>query len=459
MAFFAKLNKRAEGSLLCVGLDPRANDAATAEAQCIRVIEQTAPYAAAYKPNAAFFERHGEAGWTALKRVIAAVPRDIPVILDAKRGDIADTAVAYADASFTALGAGAITLSPYMGRDTLTPFLKNPDNAAFALCKTSNKGSSDLQDLALGNGASLYEHVARLCEEKWSKPHSNLGIVVGATNVEAMEKVRRAAPSLWFLVPGVGAQGGDLEASLRAGLRSDGSGMLINVSRAVFNAPDPAAAARDLVDRINAIRQSRRSHLAKALLESKCARFGSFKLKSGKMSPIYIDLRRLVTHPKILHLVADEYAQVLKTIQYDRLVGLPYAALPIATAISLHVGKPLIYPRREAKTYGTKATIEGDFKRGDRVVIIDDLVTTGETKIEAIDKLKDAGLEVVAIVVLIDREMGAPEFLGKHGYSFKAVASLTDLLHQWRDEKAVTDSQFEQTKAFIQSGKPQSSKL
>ena len=180
---------------------------------------------------------------------------------------------------------------------------------------------------------------------------------------------------------------------------------------------------------------------------------------SGKMSPIYIDLRRLVTHPKILHLVADEYAQVLKTIQYDRLVGLPYAALPIATAISLHVGKPLIYPRREAKTYGTKATIEGDFKRGDRVVIIDDLVTTGETKIEAIDKLKDAGLEVVAIVVLIDREMGAPEFLGKHGYSFKAVASLTDLLHQWRDEKAVTDSQFEQTKAFIQSGKPQSSKL
>ena len=223
---------------------------------------------------------------------------------------------------------------------------------------------------------------------------------------------------------------------------------------------DPAAAARTFVDRINEIRKAaQRSALATALIESKCARFGNFKLKSGKMSPIYVDLRRLVTHPQILHLVADEYANVLKHIQYDRLVGLPYAALPIATAISLHVNKPLIYPRREAKSYGTKATIEGDFNQGDKVVIIDDLVTTGETKIEAIDKLKAAGLEVVAIVVLIDREMGAPEFLGRHGFSFKAVASLTDLLGQWHGSKAITDAQFNDTKAFIKAGKPGASKL
>uniref|UniRef100_A0A7S1Q643 Orotidine 5'-phosphate decarboxylase n=1 Tax=Neobodo designis TaxID=312471 RepID=A0A7S1Q643_NEODS len=453
MSFFAKLNKRAEGSLLCVGLDPRAATAAEAEAQCLRVIEQTAPYAAAFKPNAAFFERHGEQGWASLKRVIAAIPSEIPVILDAKRGDIADTAVAYADAAFKALGAGAITLSPYMGRDTLTPFLKHADNAVFALCKTSNKGSSDLQDLSVGDGKFLYEHVARVCEQQWSRPHGNLGIVVGATNPEAMKRVRRAAPTLWFLVPGIGAQGGDLAASLKAGLRADGSGMLINVSRAVFNAPDPAAAAREMVDRINAHRNANRTGLAQALLESKCARFGTFKLKSGKMSPIYIDLRRLVTHPRILQLVAAEYAELLKTIEYDRLVGLPYAALPIATAISLHVNKPLIYPRREAKTYGTKATIEGDFNKGDRVVIIDDLVTTGETKIEAIDKLKEVGLQVVAIVVLIDREMGATQFLGSHGFNFKAVASLTDLLEQWRSTNAVTAQQYQQTKDFISSGK------
>jgi uridine monophosphate synthetase len=451
MSFFSKLDQRAKGSLLCVGLDPRAETAAEAEAQCLRVIEQTAPYAAAYKPNAAFFERLGEAGWVALKRVIAAVPTEIPVILDAKRGDIADTAVAYADASFRALGAGAITLSPYMGRDTLTPFLRDADKGVFALCKTSNKGSVDLQDVKLANGAMLYEHVAQLCENHWAKPHNNLGIVVGATDVDAMARVRAAAPSLWFLVPGIGAQGGDLEASLRAGLRNDGSGMLINVSRAVFNAKDPGAAARDFVDRINAVRQNQKGTLAKALIESQCARFGSFKLKSGKMSPIYIDLRRLVTHPKILQLVATEYAKILSGIRYDRLVGLPYAALPIATAISLHVDKPLIYPRREPKSYGTKATIEGDFKRGDRVVIIDDLVTTGETKIEAIDKLKEAGLEVVAIVVLIDREMGAQEFLGRHGYTFKAVASLTDLLEQWRATSAVSEEQFHNTKAFIKS--------
>ncbi|RNC52784.1 orotidine-5-phosphate decarboxylase/orotate phosphoribosyltransferase, partial [Trypanosoma cruzi] len=168
-----------------------------------------------------------------------------------------------------------------------------------------------------------------------------------------------------------------------------------------------------------------------------------------KNSPIYLDLRRLVTHPSILRVVAREYANVLRTLQFDRLVGLPYAALPIATAISLEMNIPLVYPRREAKSYGTKAAIEGDYKKGDRVVVIDDIVTTGGTKLEAIEKLKAAGLEIVSIVVLIDREMGAKKFLGSLGYELEAVVTLSQLLPLWRQAGAITQQQMKDVHSFM----------
>ena len=135
------------------------------------------------------------------------------------------------------------------------------------------------------------------------------------------------------------------------------------------------------------------TQLAQDLVDSQCVRFGQFKLKSGIMSPIYLDLRRLVTHPQILKRVAQAYAVTLKELAFDRLAGIPYAALPIATAIALEIDRPLIYPRREAKDYGTKAVIEGDYQAGETIVVIDDLATTGGSKIEAIQKLEEAGLE------------------------------------------------------------------
>lgn len=459
-SFFELLDKRAKTTLLCVGLDPRSKNAADAERECIAIINATADYAAAFKPNAAFFEAHGPEGWSALRRVVKAVPQHIPVILDAKRGDIADTAAAYAASAFRDIGANAITLSPYMGKDSMAPFLQYPGKGAFVLCKTSNKGSADLQDLKVHDGTTLFEHVARKAEHEWSTPaNRNIGLVVGATHPEAMAKVRAAAPSLWFLVPGVGAQGGDLATAMKAGLRRDGSGMLINVSRAIGGAKDPRAAAAQWCAQMNAARvasSSSRAVVSNALMKSQCVKFGSFTLKSGKKSPIYIDLRRLVGFPDVLAAVAKEYAKVLSTIEHDCIVGLPYAALPIATAISLETGKPLVYPRREAKAYGTQVPIEGVYKKGDRAVIIDDLVTTGETKTEAIEKLTAAGLRVVSIVVLIDREMGATEFLGSRGYDFKAVASLTDILADLKASKTITDAQFGEATAFIKASKPQS---
>ena len=264
--FFSFLEKRVDdcSSLLCVGLDPHVSDlsaptAAAALDFCLKLIKQTAPYAAAFKPNAAFFEQFGAEGWDALKQVIAAVQDEsnrrgslIQVILDAKRGDIASTAEAYATSAFETLGAHAITLSPYLGKDSIDPFLQQREKGVFLLCKTSNPGATDIQDLEVSGGRPLYEHVATLAQS-WNTDN-NIGLVVGATQLDALRCVRAAAPRLWFLAPGVGAQGGDLEAALHAGLRADGLGMLVSVSRSISRASNPALAAAELRDQILEIR-------------------------------------------------------------------------------------------------------------------------------------------------------------------------------------------------------------
>ncbi len=267
--FFSFLAKRVDdcSSLLCVGLDPHPSDlpAPTAEEArsfCLRLVKATAPYAAAFKPNAAFFEIYGSDGWTVLKDVIAAVQEEsdrlgsmIPVILDAKRGDIASSAEAYAKSAFENLGVHAITLSPFLGKDLIDPFLAYKEKGVFLLCKTSNPGAGDLQDLnvTIEHNSQiivvpLYERIATLSQQ-WNTGN-NIGLVVGATQPEALRRVRAAAPDLWFLVPGVGVQGGDLEKALQSGLRTDGKGMLINISRGISRSENPAKAAADLRDDI-----------------------------------------------------------------------------------------------------------------------------------------------------------------------------------------------------------------
>jgi len=269
--FFSFLEKRVDdcSSLLCVGLDPHIPDLrqptpAAALDFCLNLVRQTAPYAAAFKPNAAFFEVFGPEGWTALKQVIDAIHDEsnrlgskIPVILDAKRGDIASTAEAYAKSAFENIGADCITLSPYLGRDSIEPFIKVPEKGVFLLCKTSNPGSGDLQDLMVTSvGAThaspLHVHVAHLAQQ-WNTKN-NIGLVVGATHIDAMQRIRAAAPDVWFLVPGVGTQGGDLESAMKAGLRKDGKGMLINVSRSIARADNPKLAAAELRDQILSFR-------------------------------------------------------------------------------------------------------------------------------------------------------------------------------------------------------------
>ena len=191
------------------------------------------------------------------------------------------------------------------------------------------------------------------------------------------------------------------------------------------------------------------SNLADALLSVGCVKFGDFTLKSGAKSPIYIDLRRLVAFPELLKDVAAAYAEILDDLEFDQLVALPYAAMPIGTAISLHGGWPMIYPRKEVKGYGTKVEVEGVYDAGQRVVVIDDLISSGGSKLEGIQKINAAGLEVEDIVVLIDRQSAGVDFMGEHGYRLYSVFTLPQLLDHWEQNGAVNSEMISKTRVFF----------
>jgi uridine monophosphate synthetase len=193
------------------------------------------------------------------------------------------------------------------------------------------------------------------------------------------------------------------------------------------------------------------SSLADSLLSAGCIKFGDFTLKSGLKSPIYIDLRQIISHPKLLADVAQAYLPLITNLQFSRIAGLPYAAIPIATAISLAGNYPMIYPRKEAKSYGTKAEIEGEYHPGETVVVIDDLATTGGSKFEAIEKLTGVGLVVKDVVVLVDRQSGAKESLEQAGYFMHAVLTITQLLDHWEKTGKVEKDKIERTKEFLKN--------
>ncbi len=191
------------------------------------------------------------------------------------------------------------------------------------------------------------------------------------------------------------------------------------------------------------------SSLADGLLEAGCIKFGDFTLKSGLKSPFYIDLRLIISRPKLLTEIAQAYLPIISRLKFSRIAGLPYAAIPIATAISLAGDYPMIYPRKEVKSYGTKVDIEGEYHPGETVLVIDDLATTGGSKFEAIERLTAAGLVVKDIVVLVDRQSGAKESLEQAGFSMHAVLTITDLLAHWEESGKVEKDRIEATRRFL----------
>lgn len=254
------LASQANDSLLCIGLDIDLNrvpafllekDDPIFEFNRI-IIDSTADLVCAYKPNLAFYEALGMDGLKALVRTVRYVPSHIPVIGDAKRGDIGHSSEAYARAAFDMFGFDAVTVSPYLGHDSVQPFLNREDKAAFVLCKTSNPGSRDFQDLRveIGGGKeteALYERVAMAARE-WNS-RGNCGLVVGATYPSELRRVREVCPDMPILIPGIGAQAGDLEAAVTGGVDAKGELAVINASRAIIYAsqlPDFGMIAREV---------------------------------------------------------------------------------------------------------------------------------------------------------------------------------------------------------------------
>ncbi len=269
--------ERRNGSMLCVGLDPEParfpgayqGDASKIYDFCAAIVEATADLVIAFKPQIAYFAAHrAEDQLEKLMAHMRRVAPQVPVILDAKRGDIGSTAEQYAKEAFERYGADAVTLSPFMGFDSIQPYLKYHGKGAFLLCRTSNPGGDDLQAQRLASvpGEPLvYEHIARLAQGPWNL-NGQLGLVVGATYPAELERVRAVAPTVPLLIPGVGAQGGDAAATVRAGWRASGgettAPIVVNSSRAVLYASagaDFAAAARSEAERTRNLLQTART--------------------------------------------------------------------------------------------------------------------------------------------------------------------------------------------------------
>ena len=271
MNFVDKLRRRWRDadSLLCVGLDPdpaRFPEALVDDPDalfdfCRDIVDATAEFACAFKPQIAYFAAHN-GGEAALQRLVAHIDGahpDVPVILDAKRGDIGSTAEQYAVEAFDRYGADAVTLNPYMGRDSAEPFLRRDDRGCIFLCHTSNPGARDFQELEV-DGRPLYQHIARTIAQEWNAA-GNCALVVGATFPEELKVIRGIVGDMPLLIPGVGAQGGDVGAVVRHGASADGTGLMVNSSRGILYASSgagyadaAAAAARRLRDAINRVR-------------------------------------------------------------------------------------------------------------------------------------------------------------------------------------------------------------
>jgi orotidine-5'-phosphate decarboxylase len=265
-SYLERLARRsaAVGSVLCLGVDPDpetlppgfSRDLAGVEAFARHLLEAALPHAAAVKPNLAFFEAFGSAGIAALERLRSQIPSDVPVIIDAKRGDIGSTAARQAVALYDTLGADAITVSPYLGEEAIAPLIARGDRFAYVLCRTSNPGAAELQNLIVGPdeaaghpAEALHLRVARRVAS-WG-PGGTVGLVVGATAPSELATIRAVAPELAFLVPGVGAQGGDEQVVLRDGGATagpvsarPGRGLVVNISRGISGASGSSVAGR-----------------------------------------------------------------------------------------------------------------------------------------------------------------------------------------------------------------------
>lgn len=465
MHFFDKLEAAIDrnSSLLVVGLDPNPELMPTCYGDACHsttngndvliqglwnwleaVIAQTSNLVCAYKPTLGFYEALGASGLELLQQVLSAIPPEIPVILDAKHSDL-NTSSVLARTVFTEWNVDAITLNPYLGQDLIAPFLMYPSKAVFLLCCTSNPSAVTLQTYPLVE-SPLYLQVVRE-SKNWGLPEQ-LGLEVGTTLPEVLSSVREIAPERLILVRSIWQEGVDLAQILLAGLNSNGAGLLVPVPQDWLSLAQPAPSIQALREEVNQVRtqvvqqgstcdlwfsdictlkQQHHLDLILQLYDVGCILFGSFVQASGATFPYYIDLRKIISNPQLFHQVLNAYAEILTTLSFDRIAGIPYGSLPTATGLALRLNRPMIFPRKEVKAHGTRRLIEGNFQPGETVVVVDDILISGNSAMEGAAKLKSAGLEVNDIVVFLDHEQGVKDRLRQNGYQAHTVLTISEV--------------------------------
>jgi len=478
--FFQKVSERQQTlqTHLCLGLDPRpewlkSEEAVTSWAK--QLIDETKNYICCIKPNLAFYAQLGPEGLQALQEIIRyAKAHDIPVILDAKYGDIGSTAQAYARTAFDYFDADCVTLSPYLGYDTVKPFLAYEDKSVFVLAKTSNPSSQDLQDLKTKDGCCMYEQIAYKAQ-KWGP---RVGIVVGATMPQEAEQIRDVNTASWILAPGIGAQGGDIENIVAA----IGTNVIFPISRGIakHKTMTPTKAAqfyKDAIERCFANqkkpKQKQSKSLSTDLLKHNIVKFGRFTLKSGAISPIYIDLRSIISHPDLLENIVDQYIDVIKknNIQFDRVAGIAYGALGTAFAVAAKLNKPIVLVKKESisnpsssfdklrtssgwrKGYGIETDgLIGEYKNGERILLIEDIATSGGSTVRVAQQLRKHNLVVSNAVVFLDRQAGAEKKLANKNITMHSVATLSELLDNLKQTETISDQTYNEVQTFMHGG-------
>jgi uridine monophosphate synthetase len=482
MGFFIQLTDAiaARQSLLVTGLDPNPEMLQSWAARrglggrsflsqarhwIKAVIEATAPHVCAYKPSLGFYQALGPVGLELLLEVRDLVPRELPLIIDAKHGDL-NSSSALAQYLFKELAADAVTLSPLAGQDIAAPFLLYAGKAVVMTCHSSNQAARVIQHFP-SEQDPLYLRIVRETQ-LWATPEQLL-LEVGTSDPAILARVRQEAPERFLILRSLWGQEEKLEAMLRAGFTAAGDGLLLPLPQNLLVEDDIAERAAALKRQISASRDLWLNQQEQAgscalwqapvdtdpmdqlildLFDIGCLLFGEYVQASGAVFNYYVDLRQIISDPNLFHRVLQAYAGCMAELAFDRIAGIPYGSLPTATGLSLLLRKPLIYPRKEVKAHGARRLIEGDFEEGDLVVVVDDILITGGSVLEGIAKLESSGLVVQDVVVFIDHggdhDRHASERLAAAGYRCHAVLDIgriTRVLHaagRLSDQQAAT---------------------
>ena len=481
VGFFVQLTEAIAGrqSLLMTGLDPNpemlqswaqrrgmANRSFLSQARhwIKAVVEETSPHVCAIKASLGFYQALGPLGLELLLEVRDLVPRDLPLIIDAKHGDL-NSSTALAHYLFKDLGVDAVTLSPLPGQDIAAPFLLYADKAVVITCRSSNPAAKRIQ-YHPGEADPLFLQIVRECQ-LWGTPDQLL-LEVGTSDPAVLAQVRAAAPERVLMLRSIWSEEERLDGLLQAGLNPTADGLLLPLPQNLLVEDDLGDQAAALKAMINGRRErwlaQQPDHPADScavwlpgleptqppgtvgeaagpgpgadplqslildLFDIGCLLFGDYVQASGAVFNYYIDLRQIISDPNLFHRVLHGYSSLLEQLAFDRIAGIPYGSLPTATGLSLQLHKPLIYPRKEVKAHGARRLIEGDFNEGDTVVVVDDILITGGSVLEGIQKLESSGLVVRDVVVFIDhggsRDRQARERLAAAGYRSHAVLDI-----------------------------------